>query len=103
MGKSRNFKHGLSQTRIYSIWDGMKKRCKNPKRHEYWNGRGITVCEEWQTFMPFYEWSMKNGYQQWLTIDRVDNDGNYEPGNCRWTTYSVQNSNRRKFQKMPRR
>ena len=74
----------------------MKNRCKTDhSQNEYWRGRGITVCEEWQKFIPFYEWAIKNGYEKGLTLDRINNDGNYEPCNCRFTTYSVQNSNKR--------
>ena len=74
----------------------MKVRCYNPrdKHYERYGGRGITVCDEWlNNFPAFYKWSIQNGYRQGLTIDRIDNDGNYCPENCRWTTYSVQNSN----------
>lgn len=59
-------------------------------------GRGITICDEWKdNFEAFYEWSMQNGYENTLTIDRIDPNGNYEPSNCRWTTYAIQNINRR--------
>ena len=89
--------HGLSKTRIYKIWSGMIQRCNNPKREHYANygGRGITVCAEWiNDFISFYVWSIENGYADNLTIDRIDNDGNYCPNNCRWSTAKKQCNNR---------
>ena len=90
--------HGKSQTRLYKIWLGMKKRCNNPKSsiYKHYGGRGITVCGEWSSFEPFYEWSMGNGYEDTLTIDRIDVNGNYEPSNCRWVTAQQQHYNTRK-------
>ena len=88
--------HGLSQDnkRLYKVWKIMRRRCNNPKDKSYKNygGRGIRVCEEWdKSFVPFYEWSMANGYHEdiadsgrnRITIDRINNDGDYEPNNCR--------------------
>lgn len=82
--------------RLYGIWRGMKGRCQNPNRTKYslYGARGITVCDEWQSFANFHKWAMANGYRDNLTIDRLDNDGNYCPGNCRWATTLEQNSNR---------
>jgi len=81
----------------------MKYRCKTSRSAgTYYSARGIRVCEEWQTFLPFFDWSIGHGYKQGLTIDRINNNGNYEPNNCRFTTYSIQNMNRRKPVRMPR-
>jgi hypothetical protein len=94
-----NTSHGLSKTRIFTIWKGMKARCYNPKafKYEIYGGKGVSMCEEWRDgVVAFYTWAMANGYRDDLTIDRVDSDGNYEPSNCRWATRSIQNRNRRK-------
>jgi hypothetical protein len=91
-------KHHLSNTRIYNIWKDMRKRCNNPNSSNYKNygGRGITICDEWENnFMSFYNWSMNNGYSDSFSIDRINNDGNYEPSNCRWVDRKTQNSNTR--------
>ena len=91
-------KHGLCYTRRYGIWEGMIQRCENPNSDSYerYGGRGICICKEWrENFMSFYTWAGDNGYEGYLSIDRIDNDGNYEPFNCRWVTTKEQNRNTR--------
>lgn len=90
--------HGLKGTRLYRIWSNMKSRCyiESVPCYKDYGGRGIKVCAEWlDDFKSFYDWAMVNGYNDDLSIDRIDNDGNYEPGNCRWVTQAVQSNNRR--------
>ena len=90
--------HGLIETRLYHTWSKLKGRVLNPKYKAYtdYGGRGITICEEWKNdFMSFYNWAMSNGYSDELSIDRIDNDGNYCPENCRWTTKTIQRRNTR--------
>jgi len=92
-------KHGGAHTKLYFVWAQMKGRCFNKKHKEYKNygARGITVCQEWQTdYGVFWAWAKQNGYQEGLTLDRIDVNGNYEPDNCRWTNMHVQNANKRK-------
>lgn len=98
METSKRTKHGWSGTPLYQCWIDMKHRCSNPKYRDYhrYGGRGITVCDEWMTFKPFLEWSLNNGYEKGLEIDRIDNNGNYDPMNCRWTNEQTQSINREK-------
>ena len=91
-------KHGKRNTKIYRVFSEMKQRCynKNHKDYKNYGGRGIAVCDEWKDdFMNFYNWAMSNNYQEGLSIDRINNDGNYEPDNCRWTDRKTQSNNRR--------
>ena len=92
-----NKTHGLGYTRLYIIWSTLKGRVLNPKNKAYKNygGRGITLCDEWLDVQNFYDWAMSNGYSDELSIDRIDNDGNYCPENCRWTTQTIQTRNQR--------
>ena len=95
-------KHGLSHHRLFGIWSGMKTRCYNPNNKDFkdYGGRGITICAEWLAdFQRFYDWAMKNGYQDSLTIDRKDVNGNYEPSNCKWATRAEQSRNQRRTHK----
>ena len=89
------FEHG-SKTRLYRIWCGMKARCYYPKSIGYKNymGKGIVVCDEWKNdYVQFRDWSLANGYNEKMTLDRIDSNGNYEPHNCRWVSYLQQNNN----------
>lgn len=90
-------KHGKSHTRLYGIWSKMRARCLDDRdaSYAYYGQRGIQICDEWRDdFMSFYTWAMQNGYEEHLTLDRINVNGNYTPDNCRWVTYAVQARNR---------
>ena len=88
--------HSMSGTRLYTIWVNMKSRCLKPNASGYsaYGGRGISVCDEWLSFEGFMEWAMSHGYNDNLTIERIDVDGNYCPSNCKWITSHEQAGNR---------
>lgn len=88
--------HMETKTRLHRIWLGMHERCSRPKHPHFksYGGRGIKVCEEWKSYESFRDWALSNGYSDDLTIDRKDNDGNYEPSNCRWITIKEQAANK---------
>ena len=88
--------HGMCHTRIYATWCSMKERCNNPHNKSYarYGGRGIKLCPEWESdFIAFKDWAFSNGYDDTLTIDRIDVDSGYDPTNCRWVTTAQQNRN----------
>lgn len=98
--KERMTTHGKTKTKLFGIWQGIRMRCLVPKTKFYpsYGGRGITICDEWKdNFQTFYDWSIKNGYEenQKLSIDRIDNNKGYSPENCRWVTQLIQSRNTR--------
>lgn len=98
VARDRMRTHGMSHSRLFSIWTAMKQRCynKNFEQYNHYGGRGITVCDEWiNNFQAFYDWAIKNGYAEDLTIDRIENDKGYSPDNCRWVTNKAQQNNKR--------
>ncbi|MBU3102922.1 hypothetical protein [Clostridium gasigenes] len=92
-------KHGMAKkTKLYPVWVTMKQRCYNGKNKDYYNygARGVTVCDEWRTnYLKFHNWAYGAGYNEGLSLDRIDVRGNYEPSNCRWATMKEQANNKR--------
>jgi hypothetical protein len=107
IAKKRATKHGLTykNPRLYSIWESLKRRCnnKNFKHYHRYGGRGISYCKEWENYGIFYNWAVNNGYSAILTLDRINNDGNYEPNNCKWSTRKEQANNRKQRTKGDKR
>lgn len=94
---NRNMSHGMTGTRLYNIWSNMLSRCGNEKNPQFcdYGERGIFVCEDWHNFESFAAWATANGYSNSLSIDRINNDGGYDPANCRWATTFEQAHNKR--------
>jgi len=98
MTKRNYVKHGLAHHPLYKVWGVMKHRCNNPNHIQYkdWGGRGVKVCNEWSNNAgDFIKWCLTNGYKKGLAIDRINNDGDYEPSNCRFITQAENNRNGR--------
>lgn len=101
--KERKIIHGEWGTRLYCVWAGIKSRCYNKKNKQYkdYGGRGIVMCDEWKnSYQTFCDWSIKNGYEKkakrgYCTIDRIDNNGNYFPNNCKWVSMHIQSRHKR--------
>lgn len=91
--------HGKSKTRIYSIWSGMHRRCTDTnhiKSLQNYISQNISVCHEWETIHDFEYWALNNGYEEFLTLDRINGTKGYYPENCRWVTEEIQSRNRKK-------
>lgn len=89
--------HGMTNSRLYSIWRNAYSRCNNPnaKHYERYGGRGITFHQEWkENFESFYNWAIENGYEDGLTLERINNNEGYNPNNCKWATRTEQQANR---------
>ena len=104
-----NFVHGFSgEERLYHVWKGMRERCNNPNSKSFKNygGRGIRICDEWDSYLAFRNWALSNGYDESkpareCSIDRIDNGKGYSPDNCRWVDMATQAANRRQREYKP--
>ena len=98
--RKRHTTHGESKTRLFNIWTGIVERCYSPSfgpGYAAYGGRGIQMCNAWRdSFVVFRDWALAHGYESSLVIDRIDNDGNYEPSNCRWVTIRQNSQNTRR-------
>ena len=97
-----SIKHHMTDTRLFRIWADIRMRCYNPNRkaYPYYGGRGIGMCYEWRTeFLAFYNWAVLNGYNELLQIDRINNDGDYDPVNCRFVNKIINAQNTRLIHK----
>lgn len=95
--KEANAKHGDVGTSLYNRWKEMRHRCENPNHSRFkdYGARGITITEDWNDYKNFRDWALLNGYQEELTLDRIDNDKGYSPDNCQWVDYTANGRNRR--------
>lgn len=96
--RTQHITHHESKTRLYRIWQKVRNRCDNPRcdKYEYYGGRGITYCSEWNNYEVFRKWALENGYKDNLTIERIDVNRNYEPSNCTWIPQTEQLKNTRR-------
>lgn len=92
-----NYYARVTTNKLFNAWRDMIRRCSNKKRHNYkwYGGRGIKVVSEWLDFKTFVDWSLQSGFKEGLSLDRIDNSGNYSPTNCHWVTHKQQCLNRR--------
>lgn len=93
----KHIKHGMKATKLYGVWHDIKTRCynQNSDSYKYYGFRRIKMCDEWkENFSAFSKWAFENGYSEGLTIDRINNDGDYSPDNCRWVTFKIQANNK---------
>ncbi len=99
--EAHNYKHGNCGSRLYGIWLHVRARIYGSNAHCYkwYGGRGVKLCPEWDNYIVFRDWALSNGYNDNLTIDRVDNNGHYEPKNCQWITRSQNSSKAHKGRK----
>src|SRR5258708_24619854 len=100
----RRWRHGMTRTPLHKVWMGMMGRCytKTKSKYHRYGARGIGVCDEWRfNFVAFYRWATSNGYRSGLQINRINNDGNYDPSNCNFVTNLENAQNRPQFQRSP--